>query len=112
MTWLFFDLFQSEVARMVWQSALASAPIWIPLFLLFLAVDLWVKYQQRRFIREKGSILLEIKLPTEVTKSPAAMEAFFQVINEPVSGPNALQNFLKGSVRPHFSLEIASLEGS
>ncbi len=83
----------------------------MPIFVLLLWLDIWVKYKQREWIQAQGSVLLEIRIPREMTKSPAAMEVVLSGIYEPVVG-SLLDTFLKGKVRPWFSLEIASIDGN
>ena len=55
-------------------------------------------------------MLLEIKLPRDINKSPAAMEMVLEGIWEDVVG-TLTDVFIKGRVRDFFSLEIVSLGG-
>lgn len=55
--------------------------------------------------------MLEIKLPREVFKSPLAMEIIFTSLFQS-GGSNFLDTYLKGKVRPWFSFEIVSIEGT
>lgn len=55
--------------------------------------------------------MLEIKLPREITKSPAAMELFISALWSP-GGATTYSDFLQGRVFPWYSLEIVSIGGS
>ena len=59
---------------------------------------------------EQKKILLEIKLPKEVTKSPRAMEIILGAFHQPSTG-NIFDAYLKGKTRTWFSLEIISIGG-
>jgi len=64
-------------------------------------------YKQREWIRAQGSMLLEIKFPNEMVKSPASMEIFLQTLYQ--AGVGTLADvYLKGRLRPWFSLELVS----
>lgn len=84
------------------------------LFLPLLVVSfwqLWLLYVRSSFIARQKYVLLELRLPRETIKSPAAMELaltnFFQTGGE----ATPLKRYLQGQTRAWFSLEIVSLEG-
>lgn len=106
----FLSLFQTEQAKQIFSDVLVSAPFWIPLLFIFICFDLWLKYKQREWIKAQGSVLLEIRLPSEIFKSPQAMEFFFNSLYS-VGVGSLLDVYLKGRVRQWFSLEIVSLGG-
>jgi hypothetical protein len=82
-------------------------PIWVPAILLNLAFRYWLNYKTREWIQGQGSVLLEIKLPNELVKSPALMEVFLHMLYQ--TGVGSLTDvFFKGRVRPWFSLELVS----
>ncbi|MDP2593648.1 MAG: hypothetical protein Q8P52_03305 [bacterium] len=100
-----FDLYD-RVLDIIW----IAAPAWVPIVLLIIWGRLWMNYVQSLSIFERGSVLLEIKLPREITKSPAAMEVFFSQIYQ--TGSNTeIDTFWGGKIRPWFSLEMISEEG-
>lgn len=85
-------------------------PLWMPILLASMAFDVWMKYIRTKFINKEGSVLLEIKLPREILKSPLAMELVLTSFY--LSGNNTyIDTYISGKVRPWFSLEIASIEG-
>ncbi|MBI2065678.1 MAG: hypothetical protein HYT68_01245 [Candidatus Zambryskibacteria bacterium] len=106
----FISLFQSEFFLKVLGFVLATWPVWLPLFLVSLLFITWFSYKRREWIREQGSVLLEIKLPRTIDKSPAAMEMVIEGLWEDVVG-TLTDVYLKGRVRDFFSLEIVSLGG-
>lgn len=85
-------------------------PLWLPILLASFFLDLWLKYIRTKFINKEGSVLLEIKLPREITKSPVAMELVFTALFQ-TGGLNFIDGFISGKSRPWFSFEIVSLEG-
>jgi hypothetical protein len=104
----FIALFQEEPYLRIWSIISDTFPYWFPIFIIFLWIESWLNYKRRLYIKEAGNILLEIKIPHEIVKSPAGMEAFLTSIHEPVAGSNLLKIYIDGAVRPWFSLEIIS----
>ncbi|HUD03885.1 MAG TPA: hypothetical protein VMR73_00115 [Candidatus Paceibacterota bacterium] len=86
------------------------APIWIPLILWEFAWDLWVRYIRIAWILSVPKTLVEIRLPQETMKSPAAMELVLNAIHNTADGSNFAQ-YWKGEMRPQYSLELISLAG-
>jgi hypothetical protein len=107
----FASLFNSPPFVLGWHYTVLLAPIIVPIFALLVWFDIWIKYKQREYIQSQGSVLLEIRIPREMSKSPAAMEVVLSGIYEPVVGP-LTDVYFTGKVRPWFSLEIASIEGN
>src|SRR5688572_10532340 len=82
-------------------------PIWLPVILITLSFRYWLDYKTREWIKGQGSVLLEIRLPNELLKSPALMEVFLHSLHQ--TGVGTLTDvYLKGRVRPWFSLELVS----
>ena len=107
----FTSLFQTELSLIIWDAALSSAPIWVPIFFLLAWFNYYMSYKQRKFISEQGSVLLEIKIPREIPRSPQAMEMFLSALHNSSAG-NLIKVYSEGSVRPWFSLEIISIGGT
>ncbi|OHB10946.1 MAG: hypothetical protein A3G05_02295 [Candidatus Zambryskibacteria bacterium RIFCSPLOWO2_12_FULL_45_14] len=106
----FISLFQTETYMKVWGAVFATWPIWLPFILISLLFNTWFSYKRRKWIKEQGSVLLEIKLPREIQKTPLAMELVLNGIWEDVNG-TMTDVFLEGRVRDWFSLEIVSIGG-
>ena len=80
--------------------------VWLPLFLFFILKDTWLKYVRAFNIANTKWILLEVRIPKEVAKSPKAMESIFAGIHATARGGNLIDIYWKGVVSPWFSLEI------
>ncbi|MFH0804447.1 MAG: hypothetical protein V1896_02510 [Candidatus Zambryskibacteria bacterium] len=89
-----------------------SMPVWLPAIFLILFFNAWVYWRRTRFWQKEGSVLLEIKLPREISKSPAAMEVVLQALHQTGGEGTWINRIWKGQTRSHFSLEIASIGGN
>jgi hypothetical protein len=85
--------------------------IYLLLFLFFLAKDLWLKQARQKFFQEIDWVLLEVKPPREIKKTPRAMEQFFAGLHGIQRTPNWKERNLEGQVQEWFSLEIVSQSG-
>ncbi len=88
-----------------------TAPIWILPVAIAGGWKAWVWYVQAYFITSKKGMLLEIKMPRELVKSPRAMEAVLSNLWMDQGETTYFHRKWKGQVRPFFSLEIASFGG-
>ncbi|NTV44143.1 MAG: hypothetical protein HGA67_00400 [Candidatus Yonathbacteria bacterium] len=89
-----------------------TALFWLPPVLGITLVRSWIYYARMKFNMSRAYILLEIKLPKDTFKSPAAMEMFLGGINLTSREGNWYAKYWKGSSRPIFSLEMVSIEGA
>ena len=85
-------------------------PLWLPLLLGKIFADLWLAYVRLDFIKKNPGVVLEIRVPKEITKSPRAMELFFSAMFEKGS-VTYVETYWEGKLRPWFSFEIASFGG-
>jgi hypothetical protein len=106
----FLELFRSDIFLTVIDYIVFFAWLWIPILLGTLFFQTWIRYIRTKYIHKQEGILLELKLPKEITKSPAAMEVVIQAMAQPSVG-NYIDVYLGGKVRSWFSLEICSLGG-
>jgi len=83
----------------------------MPLPLAYLAVTLWHHYRQERFIMGIKWTVLEIQVPRDVIKSPAAMELIFSNAFYHQSKKGFWEQFIVGAPWLWFSLEIVSIDG-
>lgn len=74
------------------------------------AIGLWKGYLVTRFQVEQERVLLEIKIPREINKTPLAMELVLNGMFEPANG-DWYNNITTGKRKPFYSLEIASHGG-
>ncbi|HZS42844.1 MAG TPA: hypothetical protein VFA52_01360 [Candidatus Paceibacterota bacterium] len=82
----------------------------IPFFFIYAFVRLWLRYARTDFESRQKYTLLELKVPREITKSPAAMEIFLTALYQ-TGAATYLETYWQGKLRPVFSLELVSLEG-
>ncbi len=75
-----------------------------------MAWNLWVTYINQVYLKTVEWIILEIKPPKDVWKSPAAMELVFNTLFGGGAG-NWYEKYWKGELAQYYSLEIASIEG-
>lgn len=105
--WQFYSPQLTEVLRV----AVLTSVFWLPVLLAFVAARLWLYYVRAKWIKSQEWVLLEIKLPKDVLKSPQAMEVVLGSLHIPVDAPNLIAKWLKGEQRIWFSFEIVSLGG-
>jgi len=86
-------------------------PFWLPPLLLWIFWELWVKYLRIAFFSSTPVVLLEVKLPREIMKSPVAMELALQGFYQTGGESSFFARYWEGKTRPWFSLEIASIGG-
>jgi hypothetical protein len=87
-------------------------PYLLPFFLAGIAWKSWLKYIRTEHIRNLKWTLLQIRIPQDVFKSPAAMEIFLGNALYQSGGVGTwYQKYWLGNVPAWFSLEIVSIEG-
>lgn len=87
------------------------SPIFIPFFLVYICWNLWLGYKRFDFIVKQERILLEIKIPKEIKKTPLAMELFLNIIHQTGGESTWYARNFEGKGRTWFSLELVSIEG-
>ncbi|MDP2655244.1 MAG: hypothetical protein Q8P17_01650 [bacterium] len=104
-------VFMPNVVTLALSIALFLAPLWLPFLLVGGAKSLWLTLKRSEFIASRNNVLLEIKPPRNLVKTPLAMEAFISSIHLSPGESTWYVRWIKGGVRPWWSLEIASFEG-
>lgn len=89
-----------------------TAPLWLPIISAMMAWQLWIQYARKRFYTSNKKILLEVRLPQDITKSPIAMELVLTALYITSREGTFVDRLIKGQKRPYFSLELVSLGGS
>lgn len=84
------------------------APVWLPVFLVVTFSHVWIRYRRARFIAAQDTILLEIKIPRDIDKSPRAMELVFSGLHIAYGETTFIDRWIDGGVRPWFSCELVS----
>lgn len=83
----------------------------MPIPLSYIAFNLWSGYRTDRFVAGIKWALLEIQVPREVDKSPAAMELIFTNAFFHQSNKGFWEQYVQGAPWLWFSLELVSIEG-
>ena len=94
--------------RLIWP----LLSIILPIILIYTLWKMRVYYVRRKFDMSVKYVLLDIRLPKEITKSPAAMELFLHVLHQISGEANAYHTHWVGKSRAISSLEIVSLSGA
>jgi len=81
---------------------------WIiaPVALFLFLNKYWLNYMTKKYLMGLKWILLEIKFPREVVKTPKAMEQFFAGLHAALKKPKKKDRYLKGELPPWFSVEM------
>lgn len=80
--------------------------------LTVIAWNLWIRYIQTVFIKNMKWVMIEIRPPKDVFKSPLAMELVLNALHAGGQGDDWYTKYWKGEVSLYSSLEIVSIEGS
>ncbi|PIR69430.1 MAG: hypothetical protein COU47_03615 [Candidatus Niyogibacteria bacterium CG10_big_fil_rev_8_21_14_0_10_46_36] len=106
----FFSLFTTGPAYDILRIVGKLWFVWLPLMLVFIFWDVWIVYVRTRWMEGNSWVLLEIKPPREIAKSPRAMELVFNSLHSYRKG-NLIEQFWNGFVSMWYSLEIAGING-
>ena len=104
-------VFMPETVSLALSISLFLAPLWLPFLLVGGALALWLVMKRSEFIAAQKYVLLEIKPPRNLVKTPLAMEAFLSTLHLSGGESTWYVRWFKGGIRAFFSLEIASFEG-
>ena len=85
--------------------------IWLPWILFVLAKDIWIRYRRNKFVQELEWVLLEVKPPQNIEKTPYAMEQLFAGLHGVHSDPNKKEQLYDGIFQRYFSFEMISQGG-
>lgn len=106
-----FGVFDNFITEFALHSILVTSPFWLPIVLGVAFWFIWIDYVRSKFIASQKYVLLELKLPPEVFKSPLAMEIALTGLHLTGGEGTWYAKYVQGKLRPWFSLEIVSLEG-
>jgi hypothetical protein len=88
---------------------------WFWIFIIFLPLflDTWLFWRQEMFKRNVDFVVLELRMPREVRKSPMAMEQVLAAIHSLRNIPgNPQEKWMTGEVTLWYSLELVSIGGA
>jgi hypothetical protein len=102
--------FNIEILPLVYKILFILSPFIIPIILIYVAVRLYVRYVQLKYISKQKPVLLEIKIPKDIQKSPLAMEVVLGAMQQS-GAATYTEAYLDGKSIGWFSLELVSIEG-
>jgi len=81
---------------------------WIitPVALFLFLNKFWLSYMTKKYLMGLDWIMLEVKFPREVAKTPKAMEQFFAGLHAAQKDLKKKDRYLKGQLPPWFSIEM------
>lgn len=88
-----------------------TAVLWAPVLFFELAWGAWVKYVRQAWILKTKKVVLEIKIPQETYKSPAAMELVLNAFIQTGGEGTPVERYWDGKSRPWASLEFCAIDG-
>lgn len=83
----YYDQILFLAREFVWPIIVGTSVIWAPLILLWLGSGWWLEYVRKRKISEMKWTMLEIRIPREIFKSPAAMEVILNSMHAETKPP-------------------------
>ncbi len=89
----------------------SSSIYWAPFVLPVIFWRVWMRYVRAQFIANQECVLLEIRLPQEVMKSPLSMQAVLDGLWVKGGESTFIDRMWTGKVRLWYSFEMASFEG-
>jgi hypothetical protein len=107
-----FSVFLSEQFAFAMRILYELFPFWGPPLLALGLFYVWVQYVRADFIAKQKYILLEVRLPRDVYKSPLAMELALSGFHVTAGESTWYDKYILGKVRAWFSFEIVSIEGN
>ncbi len=107
----YIQFFHNSSVQLTLKFLYYTSFVWVPGILVFILSELWIAYKRAKFFTAQSYLLLEIKVPRDMFKSPRAMELFLNNLYQTGGEATWYDKYWKGQVRPSFSLEIVSIDG-
>lgn len=86
--------------------------LWLPVVLIALFIELWVRHLKTTAIKAIKWTFLEVKISRDIEKSPKSMEQIFSGLHGVLTKIKFLDKYWKGKVQEWFSFEIAGIDGA
>lgn len=86
-------------------------PLWAPIVLGIVFWKTWITYRRTDYLADQEKVLLEIKIPRSLEKTPKAMEIVLEAMQQTGGEATFIDRWWKGGVRAWFSLELVSIGG-
>lgn len=85
-------------------------PLWLPILLGKLFIEMWLQYIRFDFLRKNPGVLLEVRIPQVIEKTVRSMELLMMALYE-TGSVEYNETYWDGKIRPWWSFEIASFGG-
>ena len=104
----------ADTTIIVFSYLLKLWPFWVAPIMLKAFWELWISHVRGRYIDSEveKAVVLEIRFPQEVTKTPLSMEIVIQALWQIGGEATWFNRYWEGKVRQWFSLEMVSLGGA
>lgn len=89
----------------------ALSPIWLPYVTFGMFFEKWTEMVKKNYFIKSGRVILEIRLPPDVFKSPEAMEFVFTQIYNAATPDNLMETYLDGKHPLPYTFELVSRGG-
>lgn len=83
----------------------------VPIAIFFIFKNLWLVYIRQKYISSLSWVLLEVRIPKEIAKTPKAMEQIFTALHGVYLPPGFIEKYFKGKIIDWFSFEIVGVNG-
>ncbi len=101
-----------QFPSLVFGWVLFALPVIAPIGAIAILWSVWIWYIQSLFIFQRvDPVLLEIKFPPHIKKSPRAMETVFSNLWTRMNTTTGFDRNWKGGMTPYYSFELVSLGG-
>lgn len=107
----FYNISSPLQSTLNWNMVLLLGAVWMPIVFGRFAMMRFIHMKRLAFLANQKNVVLEIRIPREVRKSPVAMEAIFSSLHVGPGEGTWYSRYIKGSVRPWYSFEIVSRGG-
>ncbi|MEK7602251.1 MAG: hypothetical protein AAB472_02095 [Patescibacteria group bacterium] len=106
----FLTLAPGQVLRN-FEFLLIISPIWLPIMLGYFSYHYWRIANRTEWLAKQEYILLELRVPRDVRKTPLAMETVLASLQISPGESTWWKTIVEGRTRPWWSFEIVSLGG-
>lgn len=108
----FFEMFSNPFFLKVFSLLIKVLGYILPIVLIFVGWNLWVRHRNAEWLAGLKWVLIEIKVPKDIYKTPRAMEvALGNALTQTGGVGTRYKKYWEGRVLFWFSLEIVSTEG-
>ena len=101
----------SEPLLTAWALVANTWWLWVPLLLGYAGWQLWKYYLKSRYFVNLRWMLLEVKIPRDISKTPEAMEQIFSALQTMYWEFDPLEKYWEGLQHDYLVFELASMGG-